>query len=409
MQQPSLGIQSLVEKTLGKLALEETARLIGVDVSDLVKALEIAKSSDGYRHKKILKKRGKGYRRIDVPHKDLKWVQRACHINLLLRHFKPTPICHSFVGRRFEKDSLHWIFGRSVISGAWAHLGVPPDEEPDPKSNSINWRKPRSQLAIDFKDAFPSVSRTRIKEILQKLLEQTGKYQAGADIIAEILVDLTTWNGVLPQGAPTSPVLFNLACRDLDEILIGEFSDEEQKSRIKITRFCDDISVTRLSKKIGLKTRGKIERLIHKNGFQINEEKTVHWQDSHHVLRINSINLDPINRRVFLPRETIERFRYLLYRSWQELEESFSWWLVLGRDSDNTIKYFLNQAAYGRIAGIVGYCRMIYKEDSEMPLRLFSWNPDLSGYWDQERFEQIFADISKGSLIQDLEDHLHYF
>lgn len=78
--------------------------------------------------------------------------------------------------------------------------------------------------------------------------------------------------GVLPQGAPTSPMLSNLAARKLDESLY-EFA---QKNGFVYTRYADDItfSATILpsSKSIG-KLRNEIILLIRKNGFYENIDK----------------------------------------------------------------------------------------------------------------------------------------
>ena len=74
-------------------------------------------------------------------------------------------------------------------------------------------------VKLDLKDFFPTVHYRRVRGLFQWL-----GYNAD---VANTLAGLTTyrpkledgtvlWPGVLPQGAPTSPALANLACRRMD-------------------------------------------------------------------------------------------------------------------------------------------------------------------------------------------------
>lgn len=56
--------------------------------------------------------------------------------------------------------------------------------------------------------------------------------------VASLITKLTTYKGHLPQGAPTSPFLSNLAGLDIDNL----FFDEREKLDITYTRYIDDIT-----------------------------------------------------------------------------------------------------------------------------------------------------------------------
>ena len=73
------------------------------------------------------------------------------------------------------------------------------------------------------------------------------------------------WLGVLPQGAPTSPMLSNLVAKNLDEDLY-EYS---QNNNFIYSRYADDLTFSAFmlpSKSIALIKR-EIIHIIRKNGF----------------------------------------------------------------------------------------------------------------------------------------------
>jgi RNA-directed DNA polymerase len=80
------------------------------------------------------------------------------------------------------------------------------------------------------------------------------------------------WIGVLPQGAPTSPMLSNLVAQRLDAAL----SDYAQENGFIYTRYADDLafsaSILPTGKSIA-KLRREIISLIRKNGFLENCKK----------------------------------------------------------------------------------------------------------------------------------------
>jgi len=80
--------------------------------------------------------------------------------------------------------------------------------------------------------------------------------------------------GYLPQGSPSSPMLANLAMRDLDT----KFHEFAENLKLTYTRYSDDLVFSskdkRLNKKRIASMSYKIERELKKNGFSPQYRKT---------------------------------------------------------------------------------------------------------------------------------------
>ena len=86
--------------------------------------------------------------------------------------------------------------------------------------------------------------------------------------VSVILARLCCKDDRLPQGAPTSPAISNLICRNLDK----EISDLAKERFLTYTRYADDISVS--GDDLGSDVLEKIEFILNSFGFFVNEEKT---------------------------------------------------------------------------------------------------------------------------------------
>ena len=162
-----------------------------------------------YEHYVIKKKRG-GERHIFAPEKRLKQIQKR--LNYFLQAYylwiKPAEV-HGFV------INPHYL-GRhcNIVANAGMHTG---------KKHVLN---------IDLKDFFPSISAKRIKTLF------SSSYFNYNEQIATALALLTTYQAKLPVGTPTSPVLSNFVCLELD----ADLRTFCQENDLQFTRYADDLS-----------------------------------------------------------------------------------------------------------------------------------------------------------------------
>jgi RNA-directed DNA polymerase len=183
----------------------------------------------------IPKRKGKP-RAISQPNKELMRIQRRLNIYLQAIYSFQVPDCvHGFI----PKTSTH---KRSIISNASAHIGK------------------KHILSVDLKDYFQSIKASRIKTIFTSW--------GLSNEISTALTLLCVYEGCLPTGAPTSPVLANICTYELDQRLI-QFSKERN---ITYTRYADDLT---FSSNIYFYQEiiSYISILIQECKFQINTEK----------------------------------------------------------------------------------------------------------------------------------------
>ena len=201
-----------------------------------------------YKQFKIKKKSG-GYRQITAPRNPSFKAMLRC-VNVLFKTiYKPSDYAMGFAD------------GRSVVTNASHHIG---------KNYVFN---------IDLKDFFPSITQPRVWKRLQ--LEPFMFKQDVASILAGIcsMKELReTDDGsmkafyVMPQGAPTSPIITNMVCDNLDRRLAGL----ARRFNLTYTRYADDITFSSNHNvyQEGSDFRRELSRIITGQGFTINEKKT---------------------------------------------------------------------------------------------------------------------------------------
>jgi hypothetical protein len=208
---PATRVQALGAQGLPALAsAADVCTLLGVDAAGLAKLMRPGtESGSAYVEFEIPKAKG-GTRRIAAPRGPLRKAQRA----LLDKILAKVP----------QHDAAHgFVIGRSTVTNARPHVGA------------------ALVIKTDLKDFFPTVHYRRVAGIFMAL--------GYNDVVAGVLAALTTyrpklpdgrvvWPGVLPQGAPTSPVLANLACRRLDARLVKLAA----KFGATYTRYADDLT-----------------------------------------------------------------------------------------------------------------------------------------------------------------------
>jgi RNA-directed DNA polymerase len=114
---------------------------------------------------------------------------------------------------------------------------------------------------IDLADFFPSIGQRQVTQIF----ENVG-YSRGA---AYFLSGLCCLDKRLPQGAPTSPALANLAAKPLDDAL----ATLSENADIKYTRYADDLSFSS-NTPISHRFRHNVAGAINRAGFKLQPRKT---------------------------------------------------------------------------------------------------------------------------------------
>lgn len=181
-----------------------------------------------------------GERLIEAPGAELKRVLSRLNYYLQATYFfeKSSAAYGFIVGVKNDTDR------RNVLTNAKKHMGKP------------------YLLNIDLLDFFHAVSREKVLEIFQG-----APFRFKRDI-PDLLADLVTYQGRLPMGTPTSPVLSNFACRQLDEELLGFAGN----MLWVYTRYADDMSFSS-KKPIDADKIDSIRGIVKQHGFEFNQRK----------------------------------------------------------------------------------------------------------------------------------------
>ena len=138
--------------------------------------------------------------------------------------------------------------GRSVVSNAKPHLNG------------------RLKIHMDIRDFFPTITTPRVYGVFHKIFGY-GKR------LAWLLANLSCYEGKLPQGAPTSPMIANFVAIGLDRSIIRLI----RPLRGYYTRYVDDLTFSFRSRLLGLTadtfTR-QIAQIVESHNFTVNLDKT---------------------------------------------------------------------------------------------------------------------------------------
>ena len=150
----------------------------------------------------------------------------------------------------------------------------------------------RYLLKMDLKDFFGHVTTDMV---YRKVL---SKAPFSRDV-AEKIAQLCTLNGVLPQGASTSPALSNLVMTGFDEYM-GSWC---RRRGVAYTRYSDDLTFSSDEPlyPVYLRAKEKLEKM----GLEINDSKT-HFLTSHTRQQVTGI---VVNEKINIPSEYRRKLR----------------------------------------------------------------------------------------------------
>lgn len=298
----------------------------------------------------IKKKSGK-LRQICAPVKGLKMFQ-SCLREIFNAYYEPSPNVCGFVP------------GRSIADGAKRHIG----------KNFV--------LNIDLKDFFDSIEFHRVKAMLCcspfNLKDDRDNPQTIPFIIANLCCtpkkvirvdkegkEYECIRSVLPQGAPTSPILTNLICRQLDRKLYLL----SKKYHCAYSRYADDITfssnknIFQVDGEFYSELRQIIEEDCH---LKINEEKT-RVQSRKYRQEVTGI---VVNKKVNVTRRYVKQIRMWLYL-WETYGYNKAHGLFL-RDYMHDKGHVKPATAHMEnvLGGKLDYLKMIIGEESHTYLSL---------------------------------------
>lgn len=266
--------------------------------------------ADSYVKFTVPKKTG-GMRSICAPVQPLKEVQQALGA-MLQALFRPSEAAMGFVA------------GRSVVANARDHLH---------QSCVLN---------LDLENFFPSITKTMVRRALEReLADRISSSEVRTMICSLCTVPNQSGVEVLPQGAPTSPVVSNIVLKGLDRRLAafaGAYG-------YNYTRYADDITFShdRPIRRFSPFFMEKVRSIIEEYGLKINDRKTKVSVKGER-LEVTGLN---VGEKVNVSRSYIKQLRTLLHLwehyGYEQAQQIYS------RDFCHGIDKCLKTVIYGKI------------------------------------------------------------
>ena len=228
-----------------------------------------------------IRKKSGGIRDINAPCGQLKFI--LCVLNKLLSSiYTPNDCVNGFAE------------GRSVVTNAQRHVGH------------------HYVFNIDLEDFFSSIPQARVWKRLQLPpfnLPPLNFNEEVASVVAGLCCcpNSDGTMNVLPQGAPTSPLLTNAICDTLDRRMRGV----AKRFGLHYSRYADDMTFSSMHNvyQEGSEFRIEIKRIIEEQGFKMNDKKTRLLRDGQR----QEVTGLTVNNTVNVSRKYIKDLRWILH------------------------------------------------------------------------------------------------
>jgi RNA-directed DNA polymerase len=258
-----------------------------------------------YRQFRIPKRSG-GNRKIVAPRIYLKTVQK-----FILRHILQK--------QKLSNEVTGFVRGRGILQNARVH------------------RRAKYLVNVDLKDFFGSIHTDKVITLYRKL--------GFSAEMARVLAQLCTYENCLPQGAPTSPYLANLAFARADAAIVRLCS----LFGISYSRYADDLTFSR-SRRFPKGFDEKVRAIVQRHGFEFNFKKTRHSRPGQSKLVTGLL----VNEKIQPPRETRRKIRAMFHKAWvnpakaKEMRATLLGWASFVKSYDVELG-----SRYLRIAGAI--------------------------------------------------------
>lgn len=244
--------------------------------------------------------------------------------------------------QKYFKNALNWTYPLEVSTIQMA---------------SIHCHK-KWILKLDIKDFFGSVP----YKLIEKVIQNTCKKIKNADINYYLMI--TTLDGKLPTGAPTSSHIANACFAPIDEMI----KTYCRNLGIRYSRFADDMTFSSDEKYLLNMAENYARRIINMFGFRLNDKKTRYISNNKQQ---NVLGLVVNNKQVTLPKAYRKKLRAMLhnysicklsgaknvdlkYRAWdehniQELKGSLAYTKQVDKNFYNKLKNYAKKLGIGEI------------------------------------------------------------
>lgn len=229
--------------------MEETPKTVHNSLSSVQALLDLFKMN----RKELEQILNKGYRRykknesddkfrwIEEPDDELKKIQKT-----LLIYLQETLICPPYCMAGFK-------------------------EQNNMKNANLH-RKKREVITMDISHCFPNTKAKYISKFFAEVYGATGE-------VLELLTALTTYNGYLPTGAPTSTLLLAYAHKEIFDGIYRKMKALD----VDMSVYVDDITLS-THKHIGNWVIKYINKALNKHGVWLKKSKTKRFGYKHAVV-----------------------------------------------------------------------------------------------------------------------------
>jgi RNA-directed DNA polymerase len=328
----------------GLTETRDVADLLEVPVGQLLHILYVVPDRMRFRSFELPKRSG-GSRRIDAPIGGTAILLRKL-LPLLTSYYRVKPSVHGFV------------VGRSVKTNAAVHV------------------RKRHVLNVDLEGFYQQINFGRIRGLF------IAEPFCMGDKAASVVAHLCCFRGSIPQGSPTSPVLSNLVCADLDR----RIAKLARKYHLNYTRYADDLTLSTNEKDFpvdiaravgeskGAEGRAIVEEVlrvaISNAGFSVNPDK-VSLRSRRGRQSVTGLTVNAFPNP---PRSFVRRLRAMLF-AWEKYGvdaaglEHFDKYSRRDPGGDGPVALRFRAAVWGNLA----YLKQIRGEDDTVYTRLALW------------------------------------
>ena len=275
---------------------DDFAKLLGLKSAKYINYLLYNVKTDNLYTTFTIPKKNGGERVIHAPKKELKFLQKKlsnvlweCYLESIESKSKDKNFKTPVLSHAFEK-------GKSIITNSQMH------------------RNKKYILNIDLKNFFDSFNFGRVRGFFIKDKDFTVSPE-----IATVIAQIACYQGKLPQGAPSSPIITNLITRILDYRIVKI----AKKYRFTYSRYADDMTFSTNRELNSNKLRAskeldnfltELEEVIISSGFEINPKKT---RLSNNMQRQEVTGL-VVNKKINVKREYIKNTRAMAFQLYKD-------------------------------------------------------------------------------------------